>query len=105
MDDSTTASNISINLVLDGTAASTDVATISGYYIELDIDGGGAQNVDILNLSGNGAAVTTTLMPTKSFASATKSGTHSVEIMGDSSEFSTPVVTIDVIDIDSGGGA
>jgi hypothetical protein len=96
-------------LSLDGTAASTDVATISGAgYIFLDIDGGGTQNVDILNLSGNGADVVYDLAApaANSFASATKSGTHSVEMMGDSSEFSTLVVNgVDVIDIDSGGGA
>jgi len=109
VDDTTTASNVSINVVVEGTAASTDVATISGAgYIMLDIDGGGTQNVDILNLSGNGADVIYNLDAPAggSFASATKSGTHSVEIMGDSSEFSTLVVNgVDVIDIDTGGSA
>ena len=109
VDDTTTAANIGLDVTIDGTAASTDAATISGAgHIELDIDGANAGNVDIITLSGNGAAVVYDLAaPTTGTATSfTKAGTHSVEIMGDASEFTGITVTdIDVVDIISGGGA
>ena len=109
-DDSTTATNIGLDVTLRGTAASTDAATVSGAgHIELDIDGTAAQqNVDALTLSGNGAAVVFDLAaPTTGTATSfTKAGTQTVEIMGDASEFSGVTVTnIDTIDIISGGNA
>ncbi len=110
VDDSTTTTNIGLDVVMRGTTASTDAATVSGAgYIELDIDGTAAQqNVDIITLSGNGAAVVYNLDApnTGTATSFTKAGSHSVEIMGDLTEFDGVTVTnIDVIDIDSGGGA
>ena len=97
-DDSTTATNIGLDVTLRGTAASTDAATVSGAgHIELDIDGTAAQqNVDALTLSGNGAAVVFDLAaPTTGTATSfTKAGTQTVEIMGDASEFSGVTVTL-----------
>jgi len=107
-DDTTTATNIGLDIAIDGSTATTDTASISAAgHIELDIDGGGAENVDILTLSGNGADVIYDLAApaTGTFVSATKAGTHSVEIMGDASEFTaTTIANIDVIDVIGGGG-
>jgi len=108
-DDTTTASNIGLDIIIDGSAATTDTASISAAgHIELDIDGVGAAVVDILTLSGNGADVIYDLAAPgggATFVSATKAGTHSVEIMGDASEFTgTTIANIDVIDVISGGG-
>ena len=109
VDDSTTAANIGLDVIIDGTAATTDAATISGAgHIELDIDGTNAGNVDLVTLSGNGAGVVFDLAApnTGTAVSFTKAGTESVEIMGDASEFTGVTVTgIDVIDVISGGGA
>jgi hypothetical protein len=107
-DDTTTATNIGLDIAIDGSTATTDTASISAAgHIELDIDGGGAENVDILTLSGNGADVIYDLAApaTGTFVSATKAGTNSVEIMGDASEFTATTITdIDVIDVIGGGG-
>jgi Ca2+-binding RTX toxin-like protein len=109
-DDSVTTTNISVDVVVRGTAASTDTATVSGAgYIGLDIDGTASQqNVDAVTLSGNGAGVVYNLLAPASgtATSFTKAGTQSVEIMGDTSEFSGVTITgIDVIDANAGGGA
>ena len=109
VDDATTAANIGVDVSIEGTAALTDVATISGAgHIELDIDGAAGQNVDIITLSGNGAGVVYDLAAPAAgtAASFTKAGTQSVEIMGDASEFSGVTVTnIDVIDVIAGAAA
>jgi hypothetical protein len=48
-----------IDIVIDGTAKTTDAASIvAGGTIDLDIDGANDGNVDILTLSGNGSDVT-----------------------------------------------
>ena len=104
VDDTTTAANIGLDIVMRGTAASTDAATVSGAgHIELDIDGTAAQqNVDLITLSGNGAGVVYDLAApaTGTAVSFTKAGSHSVEIMGDASEFSAITINnIDVVDI------
>jgi hypothetical protein len=109
VDDTTTTANIGLDVTIDGTTATTDAATISGAgHIELDIDGANDGNVDVITLSGNGASVIYDLAAPSSgtAASFTKSGTHSVEIMGDISEFTAITITdIDVIDIIAGTAA
>ena len=108
---SSVAAEKEIDIVIDGTALSTDAATISANgTIDLAIAGTGAQgNVDILTLSGNGADVTYRLAAptTGTFTSMTKAGTNSVTVSGDASEFSATTITgIDVITINAiAGGA
>ena len=109
-DDAVTASNLEIRLTLDGGAALTDAATITGAgHIELDIAGTGNQgNVDVLTLSGNGAGVIYDIAaPTTGTAvSITKAGTQSVEVMGDISEFTAVTITdINTVDIIAGTAA
>lgn len=107
---SATAAEKEIDIVLDGTALSTDAATISANgTIDLDIDATNAGNVDILTLSGNGADVTYRLAAptTGTFTSMTKAGSNSVTVSGDTSEFSGTTITgIDVITLNAiAGGA
>lgn len=99
-----------IDIILDGTAATTDAASIvAGGTIDLDIDGTNAGNVDVLTLSGNGAAVEYRLAaPTAgTFTSLTKAGTDKVTVSGDLSEFSATTISgIDVITVNAiAGGA
>lgn len=106
---SSVAAEKEIDIVLDGTAATTDAATISANgTIDLDIDGTNAANVDILTLSGNGADVTYRLAAptTGTFTSMTKAGSNSVTVSGDASEFSATTISgIDVITINAIAGA
>lgn len=106
---SSVAAEKEIDIVLDGTAATTDAATISANgTIDLDIDGTNAA-VDVLTLSGNGADVTYRLAaPTAgTFTSMTKAGSNSVTVSGDASEFSATTISgIDVITLNAiAGGA
>lgn len=105
----TGTADVGINIVIDGTTASTDAATISAAgAIALDIDGTAAENVDVLTLSGNGAAVTYTIATpgTGTFTSVTKAGTQSVTLKGASSVFTAKVVSdIDVVNMTTAGAA
>jgi len=66
-------------ITLGGTSATTDAATVKGNgYIALNV---GATPVDIVTLSGNGAAVDYTV--TGAFTSLTKAGTDSVTVRAD----------------------
>ena len=104
---SATASAKQINVTIDGGAATTDTASVSGAgVIALDIDGANDGNMDLLTLSGNGAAVTYNVdyTNTPAFISATKGGTESVTIAGDVALLTGAAVTvtnIDVVDINA----
>ena len=75
-----TAANIGLDVTIDGTAATTDAATISGAgHIEPDIDGANAGNVDLITLSGNGAVHDLAAPNTGTAVSFTKAGSQSVE--------------------------
>jgi hypothetical protein len=99
-----------IDIVIDGTAKTTDAASIvAGGTIDLDIDGANDGNVDILTLSGNGSDVTYRLAAptTGTFTSMTKAGDDAVTVSGDLSEFdATTIDGIDTITINAiAGGA
>ena len=90
----TGTSTITSTIVLEGTAASTDTATVSAKgAVAFDIDGTGGQDVDTLNLSGNGASVTYTFEAANDFSTINVTGTNSVTLVGDSDDFSGETVT------------
>jgi len=89
----TGTSTITSTIELEGTTASTDVATVSAKgAVALDIDGAGGADVDTLNLSGNGAAVTYTFEAANDFTTINVTGTNSVTLVGDSDDFSGETV-------------
>jgi hypothetical protein len=90
----TGTSTITSTIEVEGTNASTDVATISAKgAVALDVDGGGGQDVDILNLSGNGASVTYTFQAANDFSTINVTGANSVTLVGDIDDFSGETVT------------
>lgn len=102
---SATAADKQITINVDGTALTTDAVSISaGGVIALDLDGTTAQTVDLVTLSGNGAAVTYNLGANAGTAvSYTKAGADSVTLAGDESNFSAVTVTgFDVLNLDAG---
>ena len=70
------------NITLDGTAATTDTATVSAPgIITFETEGAGGQQVEVLSLSGNGAAATYNLNATTDQPlSTTFTGSQSVTL-------------------------
>lgn len=102
---SATAAEKQISIVVDGTTATTDAVSISANgVIALDLDAAGANTVDLVTLSGNGASVTYNLGTNAgSPVSYTKAGSDSVTLAGDESHFSTLTVTgFNVLNLNAG---
>ena len=84
----TGTATVTSTIELEGTNASTDVATVSAKgAVAIDIDGGAGSDVDILNLSGNGATVTYTFQAGNAFSEINLTGSQSVTVVGDSDDF------------------
>jgi Ca2+-binding RTX toxin-like protein len=106
----TLANNLEVDLT--GSAATTtavDTATVnaSGLYVTIDTSKAADTPINVLNIGGNGAALTATIESTNSAASTyNKVGTQTVTLAGPVSEFTGATVTgVDVLDITSGSGA
>lgn len=83
----TGTTTITSTIELEG-AGATDVATVSAKgAVSLDIDGGAGNDVDTLNLSGNGAAVTYTFEAGNDFSTINLTGSQSVTLVGAIDDF------------------
>jgi len=91
---SSTAADKQITLDLDGTALTTDTATVSAAgYVSVDSLGTGANLVETLSLSGNGAAVTYAMTADSASTSYTLTGSQSVTVQNTAANFAVATLT------------
>jgi Ca2+-binding RTX toxin-like protein len=106
----TLANNLEVDLTGSAaTATAVDTATVnaSGLYVTIDTSKAADTPINVLNVGGNGAALTATIESTNSAATTyNKVGTQTVTLAGPVSEFTGATVAgVDVLDLTSGSGA